>query len=389
MPGIWSVACREFRRVSSTPYYAVLLVVLPLLAFALLVAIFRSGVPRDLPVAVVDEDHSALSRQVVRMIDATPGMRVAWQAPDAEAGRALVLENKAYALVTVPRDLERDVRRGAGPKVVAHYNAQLLLPASLIRRDLRAAVGTLSAGLEVRLRESRGEPPRAALAHVEPVRVDAHTLFNPQLNYVYFLVTALLPTMLQVFIVVGTVHAVGVELKEPSAADWLAAAGGSPWRAVAGKLLPYTAHFVMLSLLMLAILFRALAVPLSGSLSLIVAGTVLFVLAYQAVALAAIAGLANLRLATSAAAVYCAPAFAFVGVTFPAMAMPPIGRAWGEILPLTHYLRVLNDQGLKGGAPAASLPALAALMAFIAVGGVVASLRVGPVLRDSRYWGRS
>jgi hypothetical protein len=86
-------------RAVSTPYYAVLLLVLPILSFAFLIAIFRAGVPRDLPVAVVDEDRSALSRQLARMIDATPSMRVAWQAANAGEARALVLENKAYAAI--------------------------------------------------------------------------------------------------------------------------------------------------------------------------------------------------------------------------------------------------------------------------------------------------
>lgn len=389
MRGTTSVIRRELTRAVSTPYYAVLLLVLPILSFAFLIAIFRAGVPRDLPVAVVDEDRSALSRQLARMIDATPSMRVAWQAADAGEARSLVLENKAYAAIVIPSDLERDVRRASGPKVVALYNAQLLLPASLMRRDLRAAVGTLSAGLEVRLREARGEPPRAALAHLEPIRVDAHTLFNPQLNYVYFLVTALLPTMLQLFITVGTVHVIGVELKESSAGEWLAASGGSAWRAVLGKVLPYTIHFVLLALIMLAILFRGLGVPLQGNIHVVVAGTVLFVVAYQALAVAAIVWLANLRLATSAAAVYCTPAFAFVGITFPTMAMPKLGQAWGELLPLTHYLRILTDQGLRGAPAAASLWPLAALVAFIAVPALAASARARAVLRDARYWGRS
>lgn len=387
--GTWHVWRREAGRVAATPFYALLVLVLPLLSFAVLLVLFRAGVPRDLPVVVVDRDHTALSRQVARMIDATPAMRVAWQAPDAEAGRRRILEGQAYAMVVIPEDTERDVRRGTGGRIVAHYNAQLLLPASLIRRDLRTAVGTLSAGLELRVREARGESPKTALAHLEPIRLDQHTLFNPQLNYVYFLVTALLPTMLQIFMMLATVHAVGVELKESTAGEWLTASGGSTWRALAGKLLPYTVVFVALALLMLAVLFRWVGVPLQGSLQVTVVATILFVLAYQAMGLLVVAWQANLRLATSSTALYCAPAFAFVGVTFPTMAMPPLGRAWGELLPLTHYLRVLWDQGLRGAPTAVSMPSVAALAAFVVVAGIGGGVRMATVMRDARFWGRS
>ncbi|MGE5358123.1 MAG: ABC transporter permease, partial [Bacteroidales bacterium] len=338
--------------------------------------------------AIVDQDHSSLSRQLTRMIDAAPSMRVACQAADAEAARTLVLENRVYAVVLMPSEMERDVRRGEAPKVVAYYNAQLLLPASLIRRDLRAAVATLSGGLELKTREARGETPRAALARLEPVRLDSHTLFNPQLNYVYFLVTALLPAMLQIFVTVGTVHLVGSELKTGTAGEWLTTAGGSSLRAMAAKLLPYTAWFVMLALFMLVLLFRGAGVPLRGSLPVIVLSTLSFVLAYQAVAIVLVTWLANFRFATSAAAFYCTPAFAFIGVTFPSAAMPAAGRVWGEMLPLTHYVRVLIDQGLRGAPAAAALPSMAALFAFILAGCAASAWRLPRILRDPRYWGR-
>jgi ABC-2 type transport system permease protein len=386
--GVWRAARREVGRIAGDWYYPVLMLALPLLAFALLWTIFAAGVPRDLPVVVVDGDHSALSRQLVRMVDATPSMRVTAEPADIDAARALVLRNKAYAVVVVPAGMERDVRRGEAPKVVAYYNAEYLLPASLMRKDLRAAIGTLSAGLELRVREARGEPARAALAHIEPIRVDYHTLFNPQLNYSYYLTAALLPAILQIFIVVGAVHAVGIELKEGTAGAWMEAAGGSAWRAVAGKLLPYAVHFTALGLFMLVVLFRYMAVPMRGHLQVIVAATVLFVLAYLAVALLIIAWSANLRFATSIAALYTTPAFAFVGITFPTFGMPTIGRAWDSILPLSHYLKIVVDQAIRGAAPNTAMPSLGVLLAFVVIAPLISVWRLGDVARNPRYWGR-
>lgn len=387
-PSLFAVVRRELKRASASWYTLVLFAVLPLLSFAVLLAIFRSGVPHDLPVVVVDEDHSALSRQLARMIDATPSMRVAAQAADVEEARGLILRNAAYAMILVPEDMERDVRRGNAPNVIAYYNAQLLLPSSLIRRDLRAAVATLSAGLEIKMREARGDTPRGALAHLEPIRLDSHTLFNPQLNYSTFLVTALLPAMLQIFITVGTVHIIGVELKQGTASDLLDTAGDNAARALVGKLLPYTTWFALLALLMIALVFQGDGVPIRGSLKLIVVSTMLFVLAYQAVAVLIVSWLANLRFATSVAAFYCSPAFAFIGVTFPALAMPVAARVWGAMLPLTHYASVLFGQGLRGAPAASALPSMAALAMFVVVGAGASSWRLPRVLRDASCRGR-
>lgn len=373
---------------AAQPIYPLLFAILPLVAFVVLWAIFWQGVPRDLPVAVLDRDQSALSRQLVRMIDASPTMHVAFSVVSDAEGQRLVREGRAYALVTVPASFERSVRRGESAPVVCHYNAQLLLPASLIRRDLRGVVGTLSAGIELRRKLGGGTPRRVAMAHIEPVRIERHTLFNPELSYLPYLLATLLPTMLQVFILVSAVQALGSELKDGSAAEWLAAAGGSVTRAVLGKLLPATVHFWLMGLAMVAVFFHALALPLRGSFGAIVVGTLLFVLAVEAVGLALVAWFANLRFATSAAAFLSGPAFAFSGITFPVAAMPLAARAWSALIPLTHYLRVLVDQAMRGAPVAVSSLPAAALAAFALVLPAASLGRLRRVATDERTWGR-
>ena len=172
--------------------------------------------------------------------------------------------------------------------------------------------------------------------------------------------------MLQIFIVTITVHAFGTELKDETSGKWLASAGGSAWRAVAGKATPYVVHFTALGLLMLATLYTRMDVPFRGSLQAVAWATVLFSAAYVAMGFAFIAAAGDLRLATSIAAFYCAPAFAFAGVTFPTEAMPVAGQAWGSLLPVTHYLRVLVQQGMRGAPLSASWHSLAVLAAFAA-----------------------
>lgn len=382
------VARRELRRIASDRYYLWLLVVLPLASYWLLASIFSGGVPRDLPVAVVDHDRSALSRQIVRAIDATSSMRVAARPASIEEARALVLENQVYAVVVLPFGMERDARRGQAPATTGYLNAQALLPASLIRRDLRTAVATVSAGLEVKGRQARGEPPRAALARFEPVRLDYHTLFNPRLDYVSYLLTALLPASFQIFVLLVAVYAVGDELKKGTAGAWLDAAGGRALPAVVGKLTPYAVYFTALGLAMLAVLERRMGVPLGGSPALLGMATFLFVIAYLAMGLALAVWFANLRLASSASAVYAAPAFAFVGITFPTIGMPAAGRLWGELLPLTHYLRILVNQGIRNAPSGVSLAPLTVLAAFAAAGVAASLWRLRRVASDPRYWGR-
>jgi ABC-2 type transport system permease protein len=386
--GVAAVFAREWRRMLSERFYPLFLLVLPLLSIAVLWAIFQQQVPREMPVVVCDEDHSALSREITRMIDATPSMRIVAAADDFAQGRRLIMARKAYALIRIPAGTEREVGRGMTAEIACFYNAQFILPGSLITRDLGQVVATLAQGIDIRRRQGQGEAGAAARVHAEPIRIDRHALFNPQLNYVYFLLTMLLPTMLQIFILITTVQAIGSELKEKTAPEWLAGAGFSTWRAVLGKLLPQTIHYVFLGMFMIILLFHWLAVPVRGILGMIAAGTVLFVLAYQAMGLFLAAWFANLRLATSAAAFYSAPAFAFTGVTFPMMAMPFLAQVWGGILPLTYYLRLLVGQAIRGIPARGALPECLVLLSFVVILPLVSLPRMGRVMRESRYWGR-
>ncbi len=361
------VARRELERISRDRLSLWLLVLLPLGAIALLWATFSSEVVRDLPVAVFDGDRSDLSRRLVRMLDATPSIRVARQVPSPEAGYEEILAGRAWALFVIPGGLERDVRRGSPSPVVCYLNAQALIPASAIRKDAVSAVATLSAGVQLVAREARGASPGAALASLRPIRVDAHTLFNPTLSYVTYMTTALLPTVLQIFVLLAAVQALGSEIRDGTGEEWLEAAGGSVWRAVAGKLAVYTVYFFALTLALLGLLWRAGGVPLQESAAMITAATLLFVLAYQALGVLFVAVAGDLRLATSAASFFSGPAFAFAGVTFPVEGMTPVARVWSSLLPLTHYLRLLSDQAIRGATPGTSIDRLGILALFVVV----------------------
>lgn len=386
--GFKAVVHRELSRIFARPVYLLMVLLLPLISFWILASIFSSGSPRHLPIAVYDADNSNFSRRLVRLFDASPSLHVAYMVTDLKQGKDLILSGESYALVILPQGLERDRFRGVGARVISYYNNQSLTAGSIVNRGIRETVMTVSAELDQSYRMQRGEMAAAATAHAEPITVESRALFNPYLNYLYFLVGALMPTMLQIFIIVVSVYAVGVELKEGTARQWLETAGGSPWMAVAGKLAPYTAGFLFVALLMNSYLFLYLKLPLRGSVTLIAVASTLLVLAYQAVALMMVAATANLRISLSAAAIYAAPAFAFAGITFPVMAMPLAGKIWGGLLPLSYYLTILLDQGMRGAPAAVSLPSLAAMCGFIVLIPPFAVRRLGRLMTDRQFWGR-
>jgi ABC-2 type transport system permease protein len=386
--GFVRVVRRELSRMASAPFYVLGLVVFPVASALLIVAIFGSGVVRDLPISVIDEDASQLSRQLSRMIDATPGLRVAFSDASMAEARGRVLRGESYGVVAIPREFERHARRGEVSRVSVFFNGQYLVPASTVRRDAAAAIGTLSASVEAGQRAGSGQLPSKVLEVIEPITIDAHTIGNPALSYVPYLVTGLLPTLLQIFVMVMAVHAYGSELRAGTAGEWFEAAGGRAWAALAGKALPYAVYFIALALLMLALLFGWLEVPLLGHAGVVAGATVLLVLAYLAMGFAAVALSGNLRLATSLAAFYSVPAFAFAGLTFPTYGMPVLGQAWSSLLPISHYLKVLVEQALRGAPLWTAERPLLWLCGFAVVPWLMLGWRMSALARDPRAWGR-
>jgi ABC-2 type transport system permease protein len=386
--GIGATIVRELKRMGSKPLYIAMLFILPVLSFLILWAIFSQGVPRDLPIVLCDRDHSALSRKIGRLLDASSGLKVVEEVADIGMGHSAIRQGKAYALVLLPEHMEADVLAGKAPSIISYYNNEFLLPGSLANRDIRNVVMTASAGLDMRIKQAQAGEARINAGSVEPIRVDQHQLFNPYLNYTYYLVAALLPTMLQVFILVMVVYALGSELKDGSTRDWLACAGERPWKAIIGKLIPYTIIFSALALAMNTFVFGVLGVPLSGSRLLVLASTFLFVIDYVVIGLFIVAMTSNLRLSLNFAAFYATTAFTFVGITFPAIGLPWIAKSWAMIIPLSYYLRVFIDQALRGAPVANAVTPIAIMAAFIPLLMILPMMTMPAFMTKEKYWGR-
>lgn len=147
----------------------------------------------------------------------------------------------AYAVVQIPPDFARDIKRGQGADVVLMHNAQLATHSSLIQRDLRQVVGTLSAGVEMQARAKRGDPAQALRVRMEPIRTNLVSLFNISTNYEQFLAAALIPALLHILGMTAGAWSVGRELRDRTLGQWMAEAAGpespagaplrAPWRA--------------------------------------------------------------------------------------------------------------------------------------------------------------
>lgn len=372
-PGFRLVFWREVGWLWRRPFLLGLATIVPLTQIAFLAAVFSAGLATRLPIGVLDLDSSDLSRTIIRMVDATPDSAVAVRVGDLAEGRSLILSGKIHGLLMLPLYLQRDVFAGRRPEVVFFYNTQTLTTGNLTARGVNAAVPTAAAGIRLALRSAQGEPLDFAAADLQPIPVQTHALFNPTLNYVFFLLTALIPSVLQVVMVTTSAYSVGLDVETPYRLRILRSLGGGLWPAMAGKILPYTILFLLVLGLSDTMLFVVLGLPLRGHPWLLIITGVLFILSCQLLGALLAVLLKPTLSAVSIATLVTAPAFGFMGIGFPRLGMNAFAYGWGELLPGTWYLTARIDQTIRGTPVDLSFKPLFVLAAFaVGLAGLVA-----------------
>ena len=391
MPGFLShtgaVMRREMHRLTHQPMYFVLMVVLPVVSFAFFALLFNKGAIRNIPIAVLYEDHTTLSRKVAQMIDDTPTAMVAYDIQSMDEGERLMREGKIIAIVQIPAFFEKNILSNSQTHLENYISGTNISVNGLLSKDIQTAVTTFTAGVQLQVLMKQGLTQRQAMTQLMPVRFDRHVLFNPHINYGYYLSPSFMPMMLMIFVVMVTIFSIGTELKHATAREWMAAGNGSVWAALLGKVLPITAIMFLISLVMLLINFKIVGTPLNGSLTVILIGTLLFILSYQSISVLIVSLLANLRLSLSIGGGYSVLAFTFSGLTFPIMAMWEPMQWVSKIFPFTFYTDIFVDQMLRGTPWVYSLPDLCYMSLFIVLP-LLCLPRLKRVCTEEKFWGR-
>ncbi|MDP4184247.1 MAG: ABC transporter permease [Bacteroidota bacterium] len=382
------VVKREFDRISGSWVFIFITMIAPLFSFLLIMSIFSGGVPRNLPITVVDDDNTELSQKIIRLVDATPIAAVAYRCPNVAEGKRLMEKGKTDAILYIQRDTEKEVYKARSPRIILYINNTNVVKGGLIYSGLYKVISTISAGIKLNVAMKSGAIlTEQAMGQIMPVRVNSHILFNPFGSYSYFLTTSLLPVMVIVFTLLGSIYAFGSELKNGTGPEWLDTAGNSITVAIAGKMLPYTILFMMQILVMDHILFRYLGTPIRGSFSIILLTGFLMVLAYQCMAILLIALSANLRLSLSLGSAYTMMALTFSGLTFPLIGMPVVAKVFAHLFPFTYWLKVFVGQSLRGEPVVEAIAPMYTFIVFILVS-LMFVPRLKRILTDERYWGR-
>ena len=382
--GVIASAVREWNFLRGSRWDLALATWVPCACLAILVWLFSSGVPRGVPIAVVDDDRSAVSRSLIRALDAAPGIRVTAQPTDLEGAWSLARRLDVYAVVYIPADASKDGARTGSATIFTYYNASHRVAAQTALGDASDVVQAVSAQV-ARTYVAQGRGPGSV--REAPVVAQSTVLFNSARSYETFLLSLTLPAVILFGLTLSVTSAFARELRDRSVAAWLTSSGGKLAPAAIGKALPYVALFLVQGVV--SALWVAL-IPgdrVRGSIVLLVVAQALMYLAYAAIGLTIAGAVRNMATALSLVSLYAGTAFAYSGRTFPVDDASRFVRVWNHLMPFTSYVK-LQAQQLDMGAPvSASLPHVAALLAFVAIPGALGLRLYGRAAREPASWG--
>ncbi|GGY93908.1 ABC transporter permease [Shewanella fodinae] len=331
---MWQLLRREFHALQRDGWQLALISYVPLLGFLFLWWLFSAALPRQLPIAIVDEDHSSVSRELGRYLDANSVAEpIAYT--DIQQAVAAMRSGEVFAVVRLPYALKRDLLTGHKPTIDLRYNGQFLLVGKLLSSQLQL---TLADGLKQISRVKQlaaGVNPAQVEVRLTPVAAQSTALFNRNMNYVGFLVPPMLIALWQLVAMLSYANSLNRELREQSLADCYRL-GLS--RVLLAKFLFYTPLMLLHGVLLLVMMYGYIGLPIAGSLLWLIPAQLIMLIAVWLWVQAMFFVIADSARVISMCTGLFAPAFAFMGVTFPTSNMPLLAQWWRALIPSSHYI---------------------------------------------------
>ena len=323
--------------------------------------------PKGLPTAILSSDQSRLTRALISAIGNTTYFSYTrLVATEAEAD-ALLQRGGVQFIVTIPGNFTR--------KIIRHEKAAIAIEADATDpATIGPALAAVTAAMNQTLARELSGPLAAYRPAAAPVDIVLHRRYNPEGITRHNVVPGLLGIILTMTMVMMTALAVTRE-RERGTMENLLAMPVRPIEVMAGKIAPY----ILIGGVQVAVVLSAakllFGVPFAGSFVLFGGATLLFITVNLAIGFTFSTIAQNQLQAMQMSFFFLLPAILLSGFAFPFRGMPGWAQMLGELLPATHFLRIVRGIMLKGASLDQVLPEIAVLLLTLVIVSVVAVSR--------------
>jgi ABC-2 type transport system permease protein len=296
--------------------------------------------PKHMPTAIISADQSEITRTIIAAMKASEYFDIVEVLPNEEAGRAALAQGKVQFVLSIPAGFTRSLLRGERPALLVEADA-----------TDPVAIGTALASVSQLTRSVTTKDLTGPLAFLSegktPFEIRIHRLYNPEGITQYNIVPGLMGIILTLTMVLMTGLAITRE-RERGTMENLLAMPAKPIEVMTGKIIPYIAiGLIQVTIILLAARF-IFQVPFAGSIGTMYVVALLFVAANLTVGITLSSLAQNQLQAMQMTMFYFLPNMMLSGFMFPFQGMPKWAQYIGNLLPLTHFNRLIRGITLKG-----------------------------------------
>jgi len=335
----WAIVVKEFIQMRRDRVTFGMMIGIPLIQLILFGFAINAD-PKHLPTAVLMADYGPHGRTLLQAIRNSDYFAFAREVKTEQEADDVLARGEAQFVVNIPQNFSRDILRGDKPAILIEADATDPAATSNAIGSLRVLIST------VLQRDLTG--PLAFLAGSgDPIELRIHARYNPEAITQYNIVPGLMGVVLTMTMVMITGLAITRE-RERGTMENLLSMPTRPFEVMIGKVLPYIlVGYIQVVLILLAahLLFH---VPVYGNLPMLFVAALVFITANLAMGITFSTLAQNQLQAVQLSFFFFLPSLLLSGFMFPFRGMPQWAQAIGELLPLTHFLRIVRGIMLKG-----------------------------------------
>ena len=343
---------------------------MPLFTASFVYLTLSNSILHALPVGIVDFDNSQTSRNIAFNVESSATLAIESRYDSVLEAKEAISKKEIYAVIVLPKDLEKNAKKGIPTNLPIYYNAELVF----IGKNIQSVLTQIFANENVRLKFSKNiaKNTNTTLAMGKSVDIlpQIIALYNPNSDFAAFILPALIPCLWQLFIILCMIGFVAYDERDVGHIT-----------GKQNKIRAFYTHLTIKVLLNTAIFFAWWGVFMfsfykfgfidgisSHNVATIALCALVTILAYNSIGIFLYALIRSHTRAISIAAVYAAPSLAFVGITYPINNMEAFATFWSKILPITKYLEVYMQQANYGLLPESSMRFIAYNLIFLLFG---------------------
>lgn len=330
-----SVVRNEYKYVFSDEGVILVLIIAMILYSTVYGYGYKNEVLRNIPIGVVDLDHTDASRSLSELFDAGSSTYVAYNPESMQEAEELFYARKIYGVVYIPQGYEKDILSGVTAHVGVYVDASYFLMYRNVFAEVVSGVNVTGTSIELARFVAGGVNLPTAEVVAEPVVFQAHSMFNPYLGYGSFVMPLIIMIIIQQTLLIG-IGIIGGSWREFGLYRSLALPGRrhlSMMPIVLGKSFVYATIYAVTVTYILGFNYVMFGYPMNGKFTTIIAFMVPYVFACIFMGIA-VSTLFRYRENSLLLLLWTSiPILLLTGASYPGEAIPEWMSVFGKILP--------------------------------------------------------